>query len=58
VLLFGFFYVITNWRGHPGQAPMSVYFTFVTLPIVVALSVACSLIAVYAQQMVGDQRNP
>jgi hypothetical protein len=47
VLLFGFFYVITNWRGHPGQAPVSVYFTFVALPIVVVLSVACSLIGTF-----------
>jgi hypothetical protein len=47
VLLFGFFYVATNWRGNPGQAPVSVYFTFVALPILVALSMACSLIATF-----------
>jgi ABC-type transport system involved in Fe-S cluster assembly fused permease/ATPase subunit len=47
VLLFGFFYAATIWRGNPGQAPVSVYFIFVVLPIIVALSIVCSLIATF-----------
>jgi hypothetical protein len=47
VLLFGFFYVITNWRGHAVHAPVSVYFIFVGLPVVIAFSVVCSVTATF-----------